>query len=148
MATRKYKVLVVDDDRDIRELVASFLSSEGHICQQAEDGVDALDKMREDQFDALITDIRMPRMNGILLTREILKHNETFPVLLMTGFADDTTDESVLSADVSNFLRKPFKPIDLVDKFTRMMHNQESNNRREQDWHHVDCSSGCLSIIK
>jgi len=73
MNARKYKILVVDDDPDIREIVVSFLSSEGHLCHVAKDGAEALDKTHNDHFDALITDFRMPRMNGIALAGAVLK---------------------------------------------------------------------------
>lgn len=126
MHDRKYKVLVVDDDPDIREIVASFLSSEGHLCHIAKDGAEALDKTHNDHFDALITDFRMPRMNGITLAGELLKRNKSFPVIIMTGSIDEVIAESIVSVGVSDFLYKPFTMVELGARFIRMMRNHEA----------------------
>ena len=64
-----YKILVVDDEEEVRKLVAALLSKRGHYCSEAAEGVDALDKVVTDKFDAVITDIVMPKMDGITLTR-------------------------------------------------------------------------------
>ena len=125
MNARKYKILVVDDDPDIREIVVSFLSSEGHLCHVAKDGAEALDKTHNDHFDALITDFRMPRMNGIALAGAVLKRDRSFPVIIMTGSIDEVTAESIVSAGVSDFLYKPFTMVELGARFMRMMRNHE-----------------------
>jgi two-component system chemotaxis response regulator CheY len=67
-----YKVLIVDDDPFIRRLISSILTLKGHQCEEANDGMEALEKFSKTSFDAVITDIRMPRMDGIDLTRELL----------------------------------------------------------------------------
>lgn len=125
MYARKYKVLVVDDDPDIRELVSSFLSSEGHSCDVARDGAEALDKAHNNQFDAMITDFRMPRMNGLTLTGEVLKRDRAFPVLIMTGSIDEDTAESIISIGASDFLYKPFTMVELGARFAWMMRTHE-----------------------
>jgi CheY-like chemotaxis protein len=71
MESSKYTILVVDDEELIRNLVVTFLSKLGHSCLTAIDGVDALDKMKENKIDVVITDIKMPNMDGITLTSEI-----------------------------------------------------------------------------
>jgi DNA-binding response OmpR family regulator len=126
MNDKKYKILVVDDDPDIREIVASFLSLEGHLCHVAKDGAEARDKTHNDHFDALITDFRMPRMNGITLAGEILKHDKSFPVIIMTGSIDEVSAESIVSVGASDFLYKPFTIVELGARFTRMMRIHES----------------------
>ena len=69
----RYTILVVDDEELVRNLVVTVLSKLGHSCVTAIDGVDALNKMGENKFNAVVTDIEMPNMDGIILTREILK---------------------------------------------------------------------------
>ena len=66
MQSSRFTILVVDDEELIRNLIVTFLSKMGHSCLTATDGVDALDKI-----DAVITDIKMPNMDGITLTSEI-----------------------------------------------------------------------------
>ena len=81
----KYKVLVVDDEEPLRNMVVAFLSREGHQCVTASNGVEALNKIHEDNVDAVITDIVMPQMNGIALTRELLRVYSKLPVILLEG---------------------------------------------------------------
>ena len=83
-----YRVLVVDDEEGIREIVCSVLRQRGNICDQASDGPEALEKLSQGKYDAAVIDFSMPKMNGIVLMREILKSNPDFPVMIMTGFKD------------------------------------------------------------
>ncbi len=69
----KYTILIVDDEELIRNLVVTFLSKLGHWCITANNGVDALNKMRGDKFDAVITDIKMPEMDGIFFDKGNIK---------------------------------------------------------------------------
>jgi DNA-binding response OmpR family regulator len=126
MDARKYKVLVVDDDPDIREIVAAFLVAEGHHCDLAKDGVEALDKTNTGRFDAMITDFSMPRMNGVALASELLKQNSSFPVIIMTGSIDEVTTSKIASVGVRDFLYKPFSMTELGERFERMMRNHEA----------------------
>ncbi|MEJ2429446.1 MAG: response regulator, partial [Deltaproteobacteria bacterium] len=64
-------VLSVDDDRDLRDLLHELITGMGLISATAVDGMDALEKMKEDQFDIVITDINMPRLNGIGLIKRV-----------------------------------------------------------------------------
>lgn len=83
--TSKYKVLVADDDSAIRYTIVAMLSSLEHLCHVAADGAEALNKAKGEHFDAVVTDVQMPHMDGITLTRELLKQNPSLPVMVMTG---------------------------------------------------------------
>ncbi|PIX24479.1 MAG: hypothetical protein COZ69_06060, partial [Deltaproteobacteria bacterium CG_4_8_14_3_um_filter_45_9] len=85
----KYTILVVDDEELIRNLVVTFLSKLGHSCVTAMNGVDALDKMKGNKIDAVVTDIKMPNMDGINLTIEILRQYPGLPVMVMTAFDEE-----------------------------------------------------------
>jgi CheY-like chemotaxis protein len=73
METSRYKVLVVDDNESVRNLVVTLLSRGGHQCTTAADATKALEKACEEKLDAVISDIIMPGVDGITLTRELLK---------------------------------------------------------------------------
>ena len=90
MESTHYKILVVDDEEPLRNLIVSMLSPKGHQCLTANNGREALDKMMETKFDALITDIVMPEMDGITLTKELSKHYQNLPVMVMIGYAEDS----------------------------------------------------------
>jgi len=93
MESTHYKILVVDDDEPMRKLIVSLLSSRGHQCVTANNGREALDKIMETKFDALITDIAMPEMDGITLTKELSKHYQNIPVMVMTGYTEEYSAE-------------------------------------------------------
>ena len=73
MESSKYTILAVDDEELIRNLMASFLSKMGYSCVTATDGLDALDKLKGNKIDAVVTDVKMPKMDGIDLTMAISK---------------------------------------------------------------------------
>ena len=85
----KYTNLVVDDEEKIRNLLVTFLSRLGHSCFTAIDGVDALNKMKENRIDVVITDVKMPNMDGITLTEKNKTHAKYkhLPVIALTTLA-------------------------------------------------------------
>jgi DNA-binding response OmpR family regulator len=122
----KYKVLIVDDEAMTRDLVSSILSSKGHKCVTASDGVEALDKASKENFDAVITDIVMPNMDGIALTMELLKRNPSTPVMVITGFTDEHYYEESIEAGATDFINKPFSIAEFLARFHRMMRDHET----------------------
>jgi CheY-like chemotaxis protein len=84
MESIHYRVLVVDDEEVMRNLIVTFLSKLGHLCLTAINGVDALDKMKGNKVDAVVTDIKIPEMDGITLTSEILNQYPGLPIMVMT----------------------------------------------------------------
>ncbi|MGD0886682.1 MAG: diguanylate cyclase [Thermodesulfovibrionales bacterium] len=116
-----YKILVVDDDDGIKNLLCSFLASRGHICEMASDGIEALDKAGRAVFDAIITDIKMPRMDGITLTRELVKRCPGVSIMAMTGFSQEYSEEDAIDAGVHDFITKPFTLAEFSARFHKVM---------------------------
>ena len=121
----KYKVLVVDDEEPLRKLIVAFLVGQGHQCLMAGNGVDALNKARQIKFDAVITDIVMPEMNGIALTRELLGLYPKLPVMIMTGYNKEYPTGSAIEAGAREFIGKPFGHDEFILRFNKMMRDQE-----------------------
>ena len=119
---RKASVLVVDDNEPMRETIAAILSDKGHQCESAENGVEALEKCKGTKFDAVVTDLDMPEMDGITLTRELTRCFLDLPVMLMTADDDDSLEGSARDAGAREFLRKPFDVSEFLTKFHRMLH--------------------------
>jgi CheY-like chemotaxis protein len=118
MESPKYTILVVDDEELIRRLIVTFLSQQGHSCVTAIDGVDALDKMEGNKIDAVITDIKMPKMDGIIFTKEILTKYPRLPVMVMTAFDEEYSAAMAISVGAREFIRKPFS----LDEFAIRLH--------------------------
>jgi CheY-like chemotaxis protein len=125
MGSPKYTILVVDDEELIRNLIVTVLSKLGHQCVTAMDGSDALAKLRENKFDAVITDIRMPQMDGIMLTREISKQYPGVPVMVMTAYDEEYSMGTAISVGAREFIRKPFS----LNEFVIRLHKMISDSR-------------------
>ncbi len=117
----KVSVLVVDDNEPMRETIASILSEKGHQCESAENGIEALEKCKGTKFDAVVTDLDMPGMDGMTLTRELTRCFLDLPVMLMTAHDDDSLEGAAKNAGAREFLRKPFDIFEFLTKFHRML---------------------------
>jgi diguanylate cyclase (GGDEF)-like protein len=125
MESTHYKILVVDDEEPMRKLIVSLLSPKGHQCVTANNGREALDKFMETKFDALITDIVMPEMDGITLTEELSKHYQNLPVMVMTGYTEEYSAETAIASGAREFINKPFSISEFLIRFDKMMRDHE-----------------------
>lgn len=109
------RILVVDDEESLRALVARGLTMDGHDCLMAADGAEALEVLIAEQgrFDLLLTDIRMPLMDGIALALAAKQEFPDLTIMLMTGYAEQRERAKSLEAIVSEVMVKPFTIADL-----------------------------------
>jgi DNA-binding NarL/FixJ family response regulator len=116
MTDDRVRVLLVDDDDLMRAGLRSVLSSDDSIevAGEAGDGGDALDRVRETQPHVVLMDIRMPGVDGISATREVLAGSPDVKVVVLTTFEDDDYIFDALSAGASGFLLKRTKPEELI----------------------------------
>ena len=105
----------------LRKLVVAFLSKQGRDCAMASNGTEALSKINKSRFDAVITDIVMPEMDGITLMKELLSLYPNLPIMVMTGYSGKYPAESVLAAGARDFIGKPFNYNEFVLRFNKMM---------------------------
>ncbi len=117
------KILLVDDEEPVRGFLKRGLELDGHQVTTAEDGGDGLDRLNEEggDFDLLLTDIRMPIMDGIALALAAKRDYPALTILLMTGFADQRERARGLDAIVVDVLTKPFSLADLRATVTRVL---------------------------
>lgn len=125
----QYTILVVDDEELIRNLIVTLLSKSGHASITAVDGVDALDRMKGNQIDAVITDIKMPNMDGVTLTVEILKRYPGLPILVMTAFDEEYTAGAAIAAGAREYIKKPFSPDEFFGQLQKMINDSETIKR-------------------
>jgi two-component system chemotaxis response regulator CheY len=131
MANRSRRVLVVDDDPDARELFSQVLEQAGAEVTRADDGLTALRVASERQPDLVITDIEMPRMNGVELTRQLRNRSATkaIPIVVVTGAAIDDLTGHARAVGCSTVVPKPCAPDLLVGIVNRHI------GRRREDGH-------------
>jgi two-component system response regulator PilR (NtrC family) len=109
------EVLVADDDRNVRESVASALASAGHRVTEACDGAEAVELMASRVFDLAICDVQMPRLGGLALLRRIRREAPGTAVVIMTAFGEIPDVVGSIHDGAVDFVTKPFDP----DEFTR-----------------------------
>ncbi|MCD6506606.1 response regulator [Candidatus Poribacteria bacterium] len=105
----KAKILIVDDERNIRDYLHLILSMEGYKCSQASGGEEALDILRKEEFDLLITDIRMPGISGTELIREAAKIRPHIASIVISAVAEVETAVESLKSGAYDYITKPFK---------------------------------------
>lgn len=103
------RLLIAEDDEAVRAFVSRALMIDGHEIVTAEDGANALDVLTEDsKFDLLLSDIKMPVMDGIALALNVARDHDHLPILLMTGYADQRERADGLEKIVIDVVQKPF----------------------------------------
>jgi two-component system cell cycle response regulator len=122
-------VLSVDDDGEVRELLHELICQMGYASVTAADGVDALEKMEENQFDIVITDINMPRLNGVGLIKRIASDFTDIDVIAITGFQTEYNYTDIIALGASDFISKPINIDEFEAKIKRVV--RERNMRFE-----------------
>ena len=133
METSKFTILAVDDEELIRRFIVTFLSQLGYSCVTAVDGMDALDKMKENKIDAVITDIKMPNMDGVALTVEILKQYPGLPILVMTAYGEEYSAGAAIAAGAREYIKKPFSPAEFFAQLQKMINDSEMIKRMKTE---------------
>ena len=103
------RVLVVDDEASIRDLLAKTLALAEYDVDTAADASTALTRVRAAEYDLLIADLRMPGMDGLTLIRQVKKIRAELPVIIITGFSSEASAIEAVNLGVAGYLRKPFR---------------------------------------
>jgi CheY-like chemotaxis protein len=122
------RILVVEDDRSLREMLRISLSARDHSVICVADAIEAIKALLGEPFDLVLTDITMPYLNGMELLRAIRGDPKTshIPVVLLTGKSDDDTWAEATRAGAAGYLTKPARGEDLIDVIDKAL----SGNRR------------------
>jgi len=108
------KILIVDDDPNILITTRCLLEADGHECVTAEDGLEALARVKENGFDLIITDMRLSNMDGLTLVRKLKEVEPSIPVILITAYASSETAVESVRRGVFDYLVKPFQEKELL----------------------------------
>jgi CheY-like chemotaxis protein len=115
------KVLVVDDDPVVGESFNRVLSGKGYAVITAENGQEALAKLESEQYDVVFTDLRMPGMTGLEVAERVKARQPWTPVVIVTGYGSQRSEERARAAGVSDFLHKPLSPDMIEDSTARAL---------------------------
>lgn len=109
----EYHILVVEDDKEIRDGIEIFLKSQGYQVHKAADGLEGLEEMEKNEIHLAIVDIMMPRMDGVTMTMR-LREKYDFPVIMLSAKSEETDKVIGLNIGADDYVTKPFTPLELM----------------------------------
>ena len=135
-----FKILVVDDEKSIREVIRTYAEFEGHEVVQAVDGLDAIDKVKEEDFDVIVMDIMIPRLDGFSSYKEI-KKIKNIPVLMLSARSEEYDKLFGFEIGIDDYVTKPFSPKELMARLNVIVNRNnkvEENNTMEFEGLKID----------
>ena len=120
------RILIVDDDEELCELVSEYLTSADFFVDAVHDGAEGLRKAASDEFDLVTLDVMLPKMNGFDVLRE-LRETSKIPVLMLTARGDDTERITGLEIGADDYLAKPFNPRELLARIRAILRRVQSD---------------------
>ncbi|MDP2106170.1 MAG: response regulator, partial [Desulfobulbaceae bacterium] len=119
------RVLVVDDDLVICKVLVKILESLGYECEDAADGVEAVARLQAADFDVILTDMMMPRMDGMQLLSHVKSSYPGVDVFVITGHTDTFVYSNIINAGGTDFISKPFESDELEAKLSRIFRERK-----------------------
>lgn len=137
------KILIVDDEANIRDLAALYLRKEGYEVLGATDGMEAISKFKESSPAFVVLDVMMPGMDGFEVCRELRKESDV-PILMLTARNEDVDKIVGLEIGADDYMTKPFNPRELVARVKAILRRIESGQQR----HSGPLTAANLSVDK
>ncbi|MDO4298856.1 MAG: response regulator transcription factor [Lachnospiraceae bacterium] len=146
-----YRILVVEDEEEIQEILKNYLEAEGYEVVQAEDGVDGIAKFHGGRFDLIVLDVMMPKIDGFG-TCELIRRESDVPIIMLTALEDEACQIRGLDLRADDYITKPFSAPVLMRKIAavlRRVHKEEEQQqilykdlRLDLSGHHVYMQDG------
>jgi two-component system alkaline phosphatase synthesis response regulator PhoP len=131
-------ILVIEDDKDIVELLRHYLEKEGFALQHAPDGYAGLEKARAENFDLIILDIMLPEMGGLEVCKELRAGLKTssVPIIMLTAKTEETDKIVGLELGADDYVTKPFSPKELVARVKAVLRRVEVKPEKQKVYHY------------
>ena len=141
------KILIVDDEDSIREVVREYAEINGYEADEATDGIDALDKIRSTTYDCVILDVMMPRLDGFSACREIKKIQD-IPVIILSARQEEYDKLFGFELGVDDYVVKPFSPKELMARVKVVLerHRPHKNRMLVVEGLHVDMDGRTVEV--
>ncbi len=117
----KSKILVVDDEEALRYLLSSELAAEGYDVETAGDGDEAIESIKQKDYDVVLLDIKMPRVDGFEVLKFIKQNKPEIKVIMLTAYADVKNAIEALKLGASDFVSKPYDLEDILTSINRAL---------------------------
>lgn len=139
MERETYHILIVEDDRDIREGIEIYLKNQGYTVFQAADGIEGLAVMKKETVHLAIVDVMMPRMDGISMVMRMRELNYEFPVIMLSAKSEEVDKIMGLNMGADDYVTKPFTTMELLARvnshlrrYGRYLEIRDSQSREEE----------------
>ena len=126
------QILVVDDEQKIREVIKEYAIFDGHSVTEASDGGEAIEKVKKEDFDLIILDIMMPRIDGYTACREIKKLKD-IPVIMLSARAEEYDKLFGFELGVDDYIVKPFSPKELLARVRAVLKRNQKQSENNED---------------
>lgn len=123
------KILIVEDNKELNEIIFNYLTLEGFICYRAYDGIEALNIYSENKIDLVLSDIMMPLLDGYNLAKEIRDNNKEIPIIFMSAKDDKMAKKIGYKAGIDDYIVKPFDLDELVFKINAINRRLNISNK-------------------
>ncbi len=133
------KILVVDDEKEIADLIELFLENEGYEMCKCFDGKTALDKINSEEFDLAVLDVMLPDIDGFALCSAIRKEH-TYPVIMLTARTEDVDKISGLTLGADDYVTKPFNPLELTARIKAQLRRYKQYNETVKNENVIEIS--------
>lgn len=134
-----YHILIVEDDKEIREGIEIYLKNQGYIVYQAADGIEGLSQIEKEEIHLAIVDVMMPRMDGINMMMRVRELGYEFPVIMLSAKSEEVDKIMGLNMGADDYVTKPFTTMELLarvnshlrryGRFLEMMEKEEPNDK-------------------
>lgn len=125
-----YKILVTDDEDKIREIIKKYAIFEGHTVVEATNGMDAVNKVRQQDFDIIIMDVMMPELDGFSAVKEIRKKSDC-PVIMLSARGEEYDKIHGFELGVDDYVVKPFSPKELMMRIDAIMKRTSKSEKHD-----------------
>lgn len=126
----KKRILIIDDEWNMRKLLEIILVSEGFEVQEAQDGNEAIEIIKQHPFDAIVLDLMMPEIDGIEVCKQIRKINK-IPIIMLTAKRETKDKVEGLNSGADDYLTKPFEKEELIARIRALIRRTESQGNQE-----------------
>lgn len=133
-------ILIIEDDKDIVELVRHYLEKENFVLKDAADGFSGLKKAKAENFDLVILDLMLPEMDGLEVCKELRADPKTSstPVIMLTAKGEETDKIVGLEIGADDYLTKPFSPRELVVRIKALLRRVEKKTEKEKTYRYAN----------
>ncbi|MGB8658126.1 MAG: response regulator transcription factor [Candidatus Zixiibacteriota bacterium] len=132
------KILIIEDDKDIVDLLKLYLTKEGFVHKEASDGFSGLQKAKAESFDLIILDLMLPEMDGLQVCKELRGDPKTasIPIIMLTAKAEETDKIVGLELGADDYVTKPFSPKELVARVKALLRRTERKPELDEVFHY------------